>query len=336
MVISRTPYRISFLGGGTDYPAWYEHHGGAVLATSINRYCYISCRYLPQFFEHRHRIVYSEIECVRNVDEIRHPAVRESLRFMDLTRGLEIHHDGDLPKQTGLGTSSSFCVGLLNALYAIEGKIRAPMQLARDAIHVERDLCGDNVGSQDQVTAAFGGFNHIEFTSGNVISVKPITLPASRLRAFQSHLMLFFTGFSRRASAIAADQIRNIPGKKMEMKTIQGMVEQGLDILTSGRDLLDFGRLLREGWQLKRGLSKSISNDDIDSIYNRGLKAGAVGGKLCGAGGGGFLLFFIEPDRHPALRKELEGFLEVPFEFDYSGTQIIFYQPDGLSEQEGG
>ncbi len=326
MVICRTPYRISFLGGGTDYPAWYENHGGAVLATSINRYCYISCRYLPPFFKHKHRIVYSVVEETSAIDEIKHPAVRECLRFLDISSGLEIHHDGDLPKQSGLGTSSSFCVGLLNALYALDGQMRSPMQLARDAIHVERNMCGDTVGSQDQVTAAFGGFNHIEFTSGNVISVTPITLPVERIKAFQSHLMLFFTGLSRRASSIAANQVQNIPKKEAEMKSIHRMVDQGIDILTRGRDLLEFGRLLHEGWQIKRGLSNSITSGDIDDIYNRGMKAGATGGKLCGAGGGGFLLFFVEPDKQAAVRHALEGLLDVPFEFDHSGSKVIFYQ----------
>ena len=198
MIISRTPYRISFFGGGTDYPDWYLKHGGSVIATSISRYCYLTCRYLPPFFSHRHRIVYSEIESVGDVSAIKHPAVRECLKFLGIEKGVEIHHDGDLPKQSGLGTSSAFAVGLLNALHALRGEMTTPMQLATEAIHVERDLCRENVGSQDQVTAAFGGLNFIRFSSGG-ITVQPITLSLQRLKLFQEHLMLFFTGFSRTA-----------------------------------------------------------------------------------------------------------------------------------------
>lgn len=327
MIISRTPFRISFLGGGTDYPGWYEKHGGCVLAAAINRYCYITCRYLPPFFEHRHRVVYSQMEMVKTVDEIVHPAVRETLRLMRIEEGLEIHHDGDLPKQSGLGTSSSFAVGLLNTLHALRGEMTAQDQLAREAIHVERDLCHENVGSQDQVTAAHGGFNHIRFLPGDIITVHPITISPERLKLFQKHLMLFFTGFSRVASAIAAEQIRNIPKKETELHAMQALVEEGMDILREGRDLREFGEILNEGWQLKRTLSSKISNSEIDALYKRAQDNGAVGGKLCGAGGGGFLLLFVEPDKQTAVREALKDCLHVPFSFDWLGSQIIFYQP---------
>ncbi|MFC1452308.1 kinase [Verrucomicrobiota bacterium] len=328
MIISRTPYRVSFFGGGTDYPAWYEEHGGAVLATSINRYCYVSCRFLPPFFKHRHRIVYSRIEDVVEVEEIKHPLVRECLRFLPFSDGLEIHYDGDLPKNAGLGTSSSFAVGLLNALHALRGEMTMPRQLAREAVHVERDLCRENVGSQDQVSAAFGGLNLIEFSSGDTIQVRPITVPRERLEQFQKHLMLFFTGFSRVASHIAGEQIRNIPKKQSELRALREFVDEGAGILTGGGSLAEFGRLLHEAWQLKRSLSDLISNDTIDGLYSAAREAGAAGGKLCGAGGGGFLLCFAEPDRQEDVRRALSSCLHVPFGFDRQGTQIIFYQPD--------
>lgn len=327
MIISRTPYRISFFGGGTDYPAWYEEHEGCVLAASINRYCYITCRYLPPFFEHKHRVVYSRMELVNSIDDIQHPTVRECLRFLNITNGVEIHHDGDLPKQTGLGTSSSFTVGLLHTLHALRGEMTFPMQLAEEAIHVERDLCGDNVGSQDQVTTACGGLNVIRFAPGNRITVHPLTLSAQRVNQLQSHLLLCFTGFSRTASEIAADQIRNIPSKGKELHAMQEMVKESITILTGKNDIKDFGKLLVEGWKLKRSLSKSISNERIDAIYREAMDAGAIGGKLCGAGGGGFILLFVEPDKQPSVIKALDKYLFVPFEFEWLGSQIIFFQP---------
>ena len=328
MIISRTPFRISFFGGGTDYPVWYEKHGGCVLAATINRYCYISCRYLPPFFKHRHRIVYSQIEMTRTVDEIKHPVVKEGIRFLNFSDGLEIHHDGDLPARTGIGSSSSFTVGLLHSLHALRGERATPMQLAREAIHIERDLCRENVGSQDQLLAAYGGVNHIRFQPGDIITVQPITVSADRLDLLQRHLMLFFTGFSRLATEVAAEQIKNTPRKESELSAMQAMVDEGMNILSSNEDIHSFGKLLHEGWQLKRTLSSRISNDNIDAIYDKALKAGAIGGKLCGAGGGGFLLLFVEPDRQAVLVDALKGYLHVPFEFDWLGSQIIFYQPE--------
>jgi len=327
MIISRTPYRISFFGGGTDYPAWYEQYGGNVLATAIDRYCYITCRYLPPFFEHKHRIVYSRIEDVHNIDDIIHPAVREGFRFMDVSHGLEIHHDGDLPKQTGLGTSSSFTVGLLNALYALRGEMTTPMQLTREAIHVERNMCGDRVGSQDQTTAAHGGLNVLTFAPNDNITVKPVTMATNDLQSFQDHLMLFFTGFSRISSTITGEQIENIPKTTTQLHTMSEMVTEGVDILTRQKDLRAFGALLHEGWQLKQSLSSKISNTALKDMYDTARKAGALGGKLCGAGGGGFFLFVVEPERQAAVKEALKNLLHVPFRFDHSGAQIIVYKP---------
>lgn len=331
MIICRTPYRVSFFGGGTDFPAWYEHHGGAVLACAINRYCYLTCRYLPPFFKHRHRIVYSIVEEVSALDDIRHPAVRECMRHLGFTDGMEIHHDGDLPKQSGLGTSSSFAVGLLHALHALRGEMRTPLQLAQEAIHVERGLCGENVGSQDQVTAACGGFNWVTFAPGDIITVRPVTLSAARLREFQDHLMLFFTGFPRYSSEVAAEQIRNIPDRASELETLQAMVPEGIRILAENRPLADFGALLDEAWRIKRRLSARVTTSEVDAMYETARRAGALGGKLCGAGGGGFMLLFVEPDRQAHVRQALRDFLYVPFQIDWLGSQIILFQPNEVA-----
>ena len=328
MIISRTPYRISFLGGGTDYPQWYREHGGAVLSTSINRYCYISCRYLPPFFAHKHRIVYSIIEDAHTIDEIRHPAVRECLRFMKIEEGLEIHHDGDLPKQSGLGTSSSFTVGLLQTLHALKGETASAAQLAKEAIHVERDLCGDRVGSQDQISTAFGGLNRIRFLQNDDFHVEPVSIDAERLALFQQYFMLFFTGFSRIASDIAKEQLANIPDKKPELRAMHDMVDEGVTILQGNGDLEAFGHLLGEGWRLKKTLSGKISTGTIDDMYHTARKAGALGGKITGAGGGGFLLLFVPPDRQAAVRQALPSYMHVPFAFENRGSEIILGQPN--------
>ncbi|MDE2010059.1 MAG: kinase [Candidatus Omnitrophica bacterium] len=327
MIISRTPFRMSFFGGGTDYNGWFQEHNGAVLATTIDKYCYITCRYLPPFFEHKSRIIYSVMEHVRDsIDEINHPSVRECLRFLKIQEGLEIHHDGDLPARTGLGSSSSFTVGLLNSLYALKGQMVSKERLAREAIHVEQDMIKENVGCQDQMQAAYGGFNLIEFGGTNHLRVQPLTLPASKLELLQEHLMLFFSGFSRNASTIAKAQVDNIPQKKVELSRMHEMVREAVEVL-NGNDLLKFGRLLDESWKLKRTLSDKISTPHIDDLYATAVKAGAVGGKLLGAGGGGFVLFFAEPSRQAKIRQALKNLLEVPFKFESSGSQIIVYQP---------
>jgi len=327
MIISRTPFRISFFGGGTDYKDWYKDHPGAVLGTTIDKYCYLTCRYLPPFFEHRSRILYSKIENVKAVDEIDHPAVRETLRFLKISEGVEIHHDGDLPARTGLGSSSSFTVGLLNSLYAMLGKMPTKEQLAQEAIHIEQDLCKDNVGCQDQTFAAYGGFNYIEFGGDHHLKIRKVTIGPEKIRALQDHLMLYFTGFSRMASEIAAHQIKNIPQKKAELRAMQEMAAQALAILNDG-DLNAFGRLMDEGWKLKRSLSDKVSTPEIDAMYETAKQAGAVGGKLLGAGGGGFVLLLVPPEKQPAVRERLKRFLQVPFKFEHLGSQIIFYQPN--------
>ncbi len=331
MIISRTPFRISFFGGGTDYPGYFKNHPGAVLATTIDKYCYITVRQLPPFFDHKHRIVYSKMERVTGTDEIEHPSVRECLKFMNVTHGVEIHHDSDLPARSGLGSSSSFTVGLLKALYAMQGKIVDSAALFRSAIHVEQDIIHENVGCQDQATAAFGGFNHITFSPQKLADVHPVIAKPKRLEDLCNHLLLFFTGVSRNAHEVAAEQIQNIPRKTNELQDMYRMVGEALKIVGSDGDLLDFGRLLHEAWTLKKSLSSKISSSSIDDVYKLARKSGAVGGKLLGAGGGGFFLVFAKPEDHTKIRFALGHLLYVPFRFESTGSQIIFYQADLLA-----
>jgi D-glycero-alpha-D-manno-heptose-7-phosphate kinase len=328
MVISRTPFRISFFGGGTDYPAWYRQHGGSVLGTTIDKYCYLTCRFLPPFFQHKIRIVYSQIENCHNVNEIAHPAVREILRYLDMGRGLEIHHDGDLPARSGMGSSSSFTVGLLHALYALKGQMPNKQQLAKESIHVEQTLLQETVGCQDQVLAAYGGFNYINFLPNGEIRVRPITVKPARLAELNSHLMLFFTGIERTASQIAEVYANNVDGNQRELRIMQQLVDEGIAILNSDGDIVAFGDLLREAWETKRSLSSNISNSHVDDLYRRALSAGARGGKLLGAGGGGFLLLFATPERQEEIREELSELIHVPFNFEFAGSQIIFFDPE--------
>lgn len=330
MIISKTPFRISFFGGGTDYPVWYQQNSGAVLSTTMDKYCYISIRYLPPFFEHKHRVVYSLIENTKKIDEIRHPVVRALLKLFKIDKGVEIHHDGDLPARAGLGSSSAFTVGMLNSLYALKGKIISKHDLAKQAIHVERNILRESVGSQDQVAVACGGFNKIIFHNDHNFRIEPITLQKERLRQLQDHLMLVFTGLSRFASVIAADQIKNASEKKKELSAMRQMVDEAVNILNSNRHIIEFGKLLYESWQLKKRLSKKISNSQIDSIYEKALKNGAVGGKLLGAGGGGFMLLFVPPEKRKKVKQGLKDFLEVKFAFENDGSQIIYYNPQQI------
>lgn len=330
MIITRTPFRISFFGGGTDYPVWYKKNGGGmVLSTTINRYCYITCRFLPPFFKYKYRLAYSKIEEVRHRHQINHPSIRECLKFLGINKSLGVQYDADLPARSGLGSSSTFTVGLLNALHGLKGEMRTKRQLALEAIHVEQNRIKENVGSQDQTAAAFGGFNKIEFGGINEITVYPVTMSKTKLNNLQNHLMIFFTGFSRSASEIAAEQIKSTPQKGIELQTMKQMVGKAIDILQSKKQNLDdFGKLLHEGWQLKRSLTSKISNQNIDQIYLTGRKAGALGGKLLGAGGGGFILFFARPEAQPIIKEKLRKFPCVPFMFENAGSQIVYYSPD--------
>jgi D-glycero-alpha-D-manno-heptose-7-phosphate kinase len=329
MIISRTPHRISFFGGGTDYPSWYLENGGKVLGVAIDKYSYITCRELPPFFKHKHRIAYSKVEMVCEINEIQHPSVKEILKYLNVERGLEIHHDGDIPARSGMGSSSAFTVGLLKTLYALRGKIITREALYKEAIYIEQELIKENVGSQDQVWAAYGGLNTIEFLSNGEIVVEPIIMREASLRNFESRLMLFFTGISRFASEIAEEQIQNTSKNKGELHEMRDLVEEAYKIMISSKDdFTEFGKLLNETWKLKRKLSNRISNSEIDDMYEVAIKNGAVGGKLLGAGGGGFMVFYVEPENRNRVREALKDYLHIPFKFDFSGSEIIVYKPN--------
>ena len=331
MIITRTPFRISFFGGGTDYPAWFRSHGGAVLSTSIDKYCYITARFLPPFFEHRHRIVYSKIENVREIREIEHPAVRAVLDWMRWERGLEIHHDGDLPARSGMGSSSSFTVGLIHALNALLGRYVSKDELANQAIHVEQEVIREAVGSQDQVSAAFGGFNRVKFRPDGAFEMALVILPLERTAELHRHLMLCFTGLSRYASEVAKSTIENLGAREAQLKRMGEMVEEAVRILaTPSTPIAEFGKLLNEGWQHKRALSDKVSTSLVDELYETARSAGAIGGKLMGAGGGGFLLLFAPPEMQAKVRARLAKLVHVPFEFEADGSRVVLYQPNGL------
>jgi D-glycero-alpha-D-manno-heptose-7-phosphate kinase len=328
MIINRTPYRISFFGGGTDFPAWFRKHGGAVLAATIDKYCYLTCRYLPPFFEHRIRLVYSRIESCQSLDDIAHPSVREVLRYLKIDRGVEIHHDGDLPARSGMGTSSSFTVGLLHALYALKGFMPSKHQLAEESIHIEQEVLKETVGSQDQISAAYGGFNHISFLPNGTFSVRPITLTQERLKELNSHLMLFYTGIKRTSSNIAESYVNDMEARRRQLRIMKDLIEESISILNNGDDLCGFGELLHEAWQAKRSLSAAVSNSFVDEIYESAISAGAIGGKLTGAGGGGFMLLFAPPSRQKEIREKLNTLIHVPFKIEFSGSQIIFFDSE--------
>lgn len=327
MIITRTPFRISFFGGGTDYPVWYREHGGAALGAAIDKYCYISCRYLPPFFAHHSRLIYSKIENVARNADFEHPSVRACLGHLGIEDGVEIHHDADLPARTGLGTSSAFTVGLLHALHALRGEMRDRSELAAEAIHVEQALLHENVGAQDQTFAAHGGFQLIRFGQDGAVSVQPVVTAPERFELLQRHFMLFFTGFTRTASEIAQQQIANTPKRQTELAAMRQLVDQAAQVLADGsRPLAEFGSLLDETWQLKRRLADNISNAGLDEIYASARRAGALGGKLLGAGGGGFMLLFVPPECQARVRQALDRLLLVPFRFSSAGSELIHYE----------
>ncbi|UCF92607.1 MAG: kinase [Desulfobacterales bacterium] len=328
MIISHTPHRISFFGGGTDYPSYYLRHGGKVLGAAIDKYCYLSVRKLPPFFEHRHRIVYSNQELVSQIDEIQHPSVRWTLDYLKVNYGVSIHHDGDIPARSGMGSSSAFTVGLLNSLNALNGLYSCKKDLVENAIYIEQELIKEHVGSQDQTFAAYGGFNVIEFAQNGKITVAPMITEEKRLNLFERHLMLFYTGISRIASEIAEEQIQKTGENVEVLHEMKKMVGEAVEIICSNRPLKDFGELLDYNWHLKKNLSAKITTPEIDAMYQLAKKAGAIGGKVCGAGGGGFVLLFVEPEKRQAVKKTLKRFLHVPFHFDFEGSKIIVYRPE--------
>lgn len=325
MIISRTPFRISFFGGGTDYPAWYKKNNGSVISTTINKFCYINTRYLPPFFKYKYCIRYYEREERLKIDEIKHPSVRECLKFSKIRDGIEIVHNADLPALSGLGSSSSFTVGLLNALSALKGKMLTKKELTNNALHVEQKMIRENVGSQDQSAASFGGLNRIDFGGLNELVVNPIVLEKNYEMRLQENLLLVFTGLSRKASVVAKEQISKINQNKKKYQKMYEIVNEAEEILRNKKNLDYFGELLRHQWQIKKSLTSNITNDKIDNMFKIAEKNGAIGGKLLGAGSGGFVVFYAKKKYHQKILTNLKEYLHVPFRFDYTGSQIIYY-----------
>lgn len=325
MIITQAPFRISFFGGGTDFPAFYEKYGGQVLSTSIDKYCYLTVRHLPPFFEYSNSIAYSQIERVQHVSEIDHPAVREAMKFLDMHE-LSISYDADLPARTGLGTSSSFAVGMLLAFYAIKGKYVDKKRLADEAIYLERVLCNERGGVQDQIAAAFGGLNKIVFDAGGY-EVQPVVVNDKNKTALDDNLMLFFTGISRYSFTIQEEQEKNLEAKNRQLMRMKELVDEAEMALVQGR-VDDFGRLLDTEWRLKREINGKTSSPVIDGYYDRAMEAGALGGKLLGAGGGGFLLLYVQKEKQPEVRRALSELLEIPFRFETGGAKVLYYSPE--------
>lgn len=330
MIITQTPFRMSFFGGGTDFSQFYNEHGGAVISTTFNKYCYVTVRHLPRFFEYKTHLTYSKTETVNENDEIQHPAIRNAMHWLDMHE-IRLTYESDLPARSGLGTSSSFAVGMLEAFYALKGKYADKRKLADDAIYLERILCAETGGVQDQISASFGGLNRINF-SRDGYTVNPVIISPERKKSLNDNLMLFFTGMSRFSSAIQKQSEKSMPEKTKELLEILSLVDEAEKILVDkNANLDDFGRLLDYSWKLKRGISNGISTSEIDEQYDRAIKAGALGGKLLGAGGGGFLLFYVPSEKQKNVRAALSNQLYVPFKFENEGTKIIFYEAEDFS-----
>ena len=329
IVISQTPLRISFLGGGTDFPEWYTKNGGAVLSTTINKYCHIVCVPSYPFYDYKYRIVYSNIEVSNNIEGIKHPVVRGVLKSYPDTKNIEVHYSGDLPAGAGLGASSAFSVGMINALEKYNGREISKEQLARSAIELEREVLKEVVGCQDQIATSYGGLNHIEFQQGGDFQVNPVFISEERSQQLQDHLMLFFSGIKRRSSTVASSVVQNMTNENCNLKTMKQLVDEGVNILTNEScDLNAFGKLLHTNWQLKRELSQSVSHSVVDEMYSKALKAGAIGGKLLGAGGGGFVLLFVEPERQEKVAQALSSFKRVEFSFETEGSRSYVQEAD--------
>lgn len=325
MIITRTPFRMSFFGGGTDMPEFFRENGGSVISTTFDKYCYVTARHLPPFFDYTNELVYSKIERVGSPSELEHPAVSNAMEMLDM-RELRVTYEADLPARSGLGTSSSFAVGMLNAFHCMKGTYASKERLAKEAIKLERELCGEAGGWQDQIAAAYGGLNRISF-SGDGFSVRPIVMGNDRKRELESSLMLFFTGFTRFSSDV--QRAEGSPDKTARLREMLALVDEAEAALTDKRrPLSDFGRLLDRTWKLKRGTSSGVSTDSIDALYARGIEAGALGGKLLGAGGGGFLVFYAEPDAQGSVREAMGGLLHIPFEFEDDGASVVYYDPE--------
>lgn len=337
MIITKTPFRMSFFGGGTDMKEFFEQYGGAVLSTTFDKYCYVTVRHLPPFFKYRTEIAYSKTERVTKIDDIQHPAVRNAMKMLDM-HDLRITYESDLPARSGLGTSSSFAVGMLNAFYALKGKYADKRKLADEAIYLERELCQEAGGWQDQIAASYGGFNRINFNKDGTYDVLPVIISPDRKRQLDNNLLMFFTGFTRFSSDVqkanaATPETKNAKTKRLlEMLSL---VDEAQNVLTDKtRDVDDFGRLLDHTWKLKRQTGSAISSTGIDELYAKGISAGALGGKLLGAGGGGFLVFYVQPEKQEAVRQAMKDLLYVPFHFEDGGTRVIHYSPEDYTPRD--
>lgn len=334
MIITKTPFRMSFFGGGTDLEDFFLSHGGAVLSTTFDKYCYVTVRHLPRFFDFTTHLTYSRMEYVSDIEDIQHPAIRNAMKMLDMHE-IRLLYEADLPARSGLGTSSSFAVGMLNAFYALKGKYVDKRKLADDAIYLERVLCKEAGGWQDQIAAAFGGMNRIDFNRDGTYNVKPIIIHPDRKKLLNEKLLMFFTGFTRFSSDMQKVNTMTYAEKTTQLQRMLELVDEAECILEDKHsDLDDFGRLMDKGWRLKKQTGKAISNDGIDELYERGIAAGALGGKLLGAGGGGFLLFYVPKEKQDAVKQAMKDLLYVPFKFEEGGTQIIHYTPESYIPRE--
>lgn len=327
MIITKTPFRMSFFGGGTDMESFFMENGGAVLSTTFDKYCYVNVRHLPRFFDYSTELSYAKIERVTDVNDIQHPAIREAMKMLDMHE-IRLTYEADLPARSGLGTSSSFAVGMINAFYALKGKYADKKKLADAAIYLERELCKEAGGWQDQIAASYGGFNRINFNSDGY-EVLPLIINPERKRQLNNNLMMFFTGFTRFSSDVQKANASNKADKVNQLKEMLALVDEAEKVLVDKQsDLDEFGRLLDHTWRIKRKTGNTVSTNSIDELYDKGLKAGALGGKLLGAGGGGFLVFYVEPDKQEKVKKAMEDLLYIPFEFEDGGTRVIHYSPE--------
>lgn len=332
MIITKTPFRMSFFGGGTDMESFFKEHGGAVLSTTFDKYCYVNVRHLPRFFDYSTELSYAKTERVTDIEDIQHPAIRNAMKMLDMQE-IRLAYEADLPARSGLGTSSSFAVGMLNAFYALKGKYADKKKLADEAIYLERVLCNEAGGWQDQIAAAFGGFNRINF-SADGYEVLPVIISPERKKELNGNLMMFFTGFTRFSSDVQKANQQGYAEKVAQLKDMLALVDEAEKVLTDKQiPLCEFGRLLDHTWKLKRQTGAAITTDGIDALYQRGIEAGAVGGKLLGAGGGGFLVFYVEPEYQENVRQAMQDLLYIPFEFENGGTQVIHYTPEPYAKK---
>lgn len=334
MIITRTPFRMSFFGGGTDMESFFREHGGAVISTTFDKYCYVTVRHLPRFFDYTSEFSYQTTERVSNVEDIKHPAIRNAMKMLDMHE-IRLTYEADLPARSGLGTSSSFAVGMLNAFYALKGKYADKKKLADEAIFLERVLCDEAGGWQDQIAAAFGGMNRIDFNKDGTYDVKPIIIHPDRKKQLNDNLLMFFTGFTRFSSDLQKTNQAGYDEKVKQLQQMYTLVDDAERVLEDKQsDLDDFGRLLDTTWRLKRQTGGAITTKCIDALYEKGIAAGALGGKLLGAGGGGFLLFYVQPEKQAAVKEAMKDLLYVPFQFEDGGTQVIHYTPESYIPKE--